>query len=213
MLNDDELGFALRQALGEMLDDIEPSEGLAKRVEEIPTRDRKGWRGALRRQGHRRLLAAVPIPIAAIAAGVIVFGGSDVAPSFAVTSEPDGGVQVTIDDLTGVSGANARLRALGVRAVIVPMTDDCGTHISLTYEGIAEQPAPSIKLMPSEIPAGTTIVLGAQQTGPNSVEMAFGRVTGPPPPCVAPNQSSAGPGTSVSPISPNSSKTTTEDKS
>jgi hypothetical protein len=212
MLNDDEVDSALREALRDLLHDIEPSDTLVKRVHEIPRRERKVGR-ALSRLRQHRILAAVPIPLAAVLTAILVFGGSDVAPSFAVTTEPDGAVQVTIDDLTGISGANARLRVLGVSAVVVPMRASCTTHIGLSYEGMSEEPAPTISVMPAEIPAGSTIVLAAEQIGPNTVEMAFGQVTGAPPSCVAPSNSGPGLGASSSPAVPQSPQTSTGGKS
>jgi hypothetical protein len=193
VLADEELGLALHDALVALVGNVEPSPDLVERVlgDPGPGRVSRSLRSG------RRWLVAVPVALAGALATTIVFlAGSGVTPSFAVTSFSDGSVEVTIDDLTGVSGANARLHQLGVRAVVVPISPTCTTKTDLTYIGIDEHPAPSTRLIPSEIPAGTTVVLAASQIGPNKIEMAIGRVTGTPPSCVAPG--TVGPGLSPS---------------
>jgi len=182
-MNDDELGAVLREALHARVRDIEPSSALLGRVDQISASSTA--RGPHRRRGRfrRRLLAAMPIPVAVTVAAIIVaLSGSEVTPSFAVVAKPSGDVLVTINDLSGVAGANARLQALHVDAVVVPMTADCPHQVDVTYLGVHDQ---SVRLSPVTLPPDTTIVLAARQIGPNKVEMAFGRVTGTPPACVA----------------------------
>jgi hypothetical protein len=143
------------------------------------------------------LAGAAVVAAVFIVVAVVALSGSSASPAFAVTSSPNGGVVVTLDDLTGVAGANAKLSQLGVRARVVPMTASCTNHLSVSYMGIAESPAPTIKLIPSEIAPTATIVLAAAQTGPNHVEMAIGKVSGPAPSCVS--LSGVGPGLPASP--------------
>jgi hypothetical protein len=193
VLTDDELGLALHDALRALVSTIEPSRTLIERVLGEPQPVRPAW---FARSGRRRFIAIPTALVAGLVAAIVFLTGSGVTPSFAVTSYSDGSVVITIDDLTGVTGANARLRQLGVRAVVVPITSTCTTKADLTYIGIAEHPEPSTRLIPSEIPTGTTVVLAASQIGANKIEMAIGRVTGTPPSCVAPG--SAGPGLSPS---------------
>jgi hypothetical protein len=189
VLTDDELGLALRNALGALVGSIEPSNTLFERVlgEPQPVRSTR-----FARSPHRRFIAIPTALIAGLVAAIVFLTGSGVTPSFAVTSQSDGSVVITIDDLTGVTGANARLSQLGVRAVVVPISAGCTTKVDLTYIGINERPEPRARLIPSEIPVGTTVVLAATQLGANQIEMAIGRVTGTPPSCVAPG--TAGPG-------------------
>lgn len=184
-MNDDELGDVLRDALRAHVRHIQPSRNLIDRVEQIGAAP-----GPTRLSSRRRLLAAIPIPIAAaIAAVIIALGGSEVTPSFAVIAKPGGEVFVTIHDLSGVAGANAELRRLGVPAVVVPMTTNCRSRVALTYLGVRTQ---SVRLSPSTVPPHTTILLAARQIASNKVEMAFGSVTGTPPTCVSAN--GTGPG-------------------
>jgi hypothetical protein len=182
MMNDDELGDALRRSLRDLVADVNPSQMLQDEVSGLGRRPRSKIR---RSRGPRAISAALVGAVVAAAVAVITFGQST-APSFAVTLEPNHSVRVTLYELSGASGANARLKELGVHAVIVPIRSSCTTHVALTYLGISEKPAPTIHLIPNEIRAGTTIVLAAKRIGTNHVEMAFGRVSGRPPSCVKP---------------------------
>jgi hypothetical protein len=189
MLTDDELGRALSEAFAELVGKLEPSPELLQQVSGEQQRRRAVW--PIR--SGRRWLAAIPAGLAAGIAAVVVFlSSSGVTPSFAVTMNSDGSILVTIDDLAGVSGANARLRQLGAPIVVVPISATCTAKVDLSYVGVNELPKPTISLIPSGIPAGTTVVLAANQVGPNNFQMAIGRVTGPPPTCAPPG--SAGPG-------------------
>lgn len=178
-MNDDELGKVLSDALHALVSDIEPSRKLQERVDRIA----ESPRPHVSRMSRRRLFAILPVPVAAVVATlVLVLGGSEVTPSFAVVAKPDGRVLVTINDLSGVAGANARLRQLHLPAVVVPMTTSCPNHVDLTYLGVRTQ---SVRLTRRPVPANTTILLAARQIGPHKVEMAFGRVKGTPPACVS----------------------------
>ncbi len=187
MLSDDELGAALGERLREMVRDVIPSADLLARVENVATARGSRSPGALTRRLRARLLIAIPVPVAAlIAAAVVILSGSQAAPSYAVTLKPDGSVEVTINEITGVAAANARLHQLGIRTiVVVPMSATCMIHPELSYMGVAKRPAPSVHLTPTKLPPDTKIILGAEQIGPNKVEMAFGRVKGRTPVCVS----------------------------
>ena len=189
MINDDELGEALRRSLHELVGDVNPSRALQDDVLGLgrhPTRNR-----IPRFRRPRALAATFATALVAVVLALITLGQSTVTPSFAVTLEPNHSVRVTLYELSGAQGANAHLKALGVHAVIVPIRSSCKIQVALTYLGISEKPAPTIHLIPNEIPAGTTIVLAAKRIGTNHVEMAFGRVSGTPPSCVKPG---TGPG-------------------
>jgi hypothetical protein len=175
VLNDDELGEALRGELRARSHNIKPSAELLDRLGAIgpgePPRPERRPRSR-RRWSRRTVLAGAAVVAAVfIVVAVVALSGSSASPAFAVTSSPNGGV--------------------------VPMTASCTNHLSVSYMGIAESPAPTIKLIPSEIAPTATIVLAAAQTGPNHVEMAIGKVSGPAPSCVS--LSGVGPGLPASP--------------
>jgi hypothetical protein len=189
MMNDDELGEALRRSLHELVADVTPSHALQDEVLELGRRPIRNKLPLSR--PPRALAAALAAAFVVVALTIITLGRSTVTPSYAVTLEPNHSVRVTLYELSGARGANARLKALGVHAVIVPIRSSCKTQVALTYLGISEKPAPTIHLIPNEIPAGTTIVLAAKRIATNHVEMAYGRISGTPPSCVKPG---TGPG-------------------
>ncbi|HXD54670.1 MAG TPA: hypothetical protein VN618_07950 [Solirubrobacteraceae bacterium] len=114
---------------------------------------------------------------AALAAIVIGFGsgGGGGTPAYAVVSNGDGTVSVTVRELVGVTGANEALRTLGVRARVVHSERACPTQpgeyalARLSSEqseriahGGAPSGEPSVVLDPSAIPPGDTVVIGAR---------------------------------------------------
>jgi hypothetical protein len=188
-MSDEELGEALRRALNDIVADVKPSQALQDEVLGLGQHRPREKARLTRRPGA--LAATFAAALIAVGVALITLGQSTVTPSFAVTVEANRSVRVTLYELSGARGANARLKALGVRAVIVPIRSSCSSRVALSYIGISERPAPMIELIPSEIRVGTTVILAAKRVGVNHVEMGVGRVTGSPPSCVRPG---AGPG-------------------
>jgi hypothetical protein len=179
-----ELGEALRHVFSEVVPDLEPSDRLRANVSAFGSR-RSRWKlGAPKLS--RRITAGITAAASAAAIAVIAFSQATVSPSFAIAIEANRSVQITLYQLSGAAGANSRLKALGVRAKFVPMRSGCSTRVTLTTIGIRQHPAPTLRLVPREIPAGITVVLAARRLGQNHFEIAFGRVTGKAPSCVAP---------------------------
>jgi hypothetical protein len=187
--DDREIGEALRQAFIDLVPDFEPSDQLRSNVSAMGSQ--RSRRNGHKWRSHRRLTAGLAAAISFGAVSLLAFGPSAVSESFAVTVEANRSVRVTLYELSGAEGANARLKALGVNARIVPIRSSCPTRVALTYLGISERPAPTVRLFPRKIPVGMIVVLAAQRVGNNHVELAFGRVTGEPPTCVRPGE---GPG-------------------
>jgi len=200
MLNEDELGEALRESLQVLVRDVEPSVALWNWVNAQTPDDRPTTRSHLPMHlpaGRRVLAIAVLLIAMVVATGVIILARSSVTPSYAVTLNAGGAVEITMRDVAAVADANAELRALGVHSiVIVPMTDACSSKVSVTYiaggGGSDGKSPPTVRLVPKGIPHGTTVIVAAQQLTPNTVEEALGRVVGPPPPCVAVGSSGVG---------------------
>src|ERR1700753_2366411 len=73
-------------------------------------------------RGHRPpavLIAATGLGVAGvIAALAFVLGGPPTTAAFAVTRHDDGTVTVSIRRASGIAGANAKLRRLGIRAQV-----------------------------------------------------------------------------------------------
>jgi hypothetical protein len=212
MLNDDQLGAALTKRLRELVRDIEPSPELIDSVNRHIRGSRATGRSKLSRRLRTQLIAVVVPALAAVITVLILLSGSTVTSSFAVTRTPGGAILVTIREIAGVTGANTRLRDLGVPVTIVPITTDCSSRLDLTYMAIGTEPETTIRIIPAEIPADTTVVLGAEQLSTGKIEMAIGRVTGGPPSCVAPGHTGPGlPGSTSptnEPVGPSSTTST-----
>jgi hypothetical protein len=190
MLRDEEFRAGIYDALEELTKDIEPSERLTRYVSELGGSPSPQKRRLLLGHGIRRRWLALPAAAVAalVAVAIVLLGSTATTPSFAVTKGPDDSISVTIRDLTGVSGANQRLREYGAPIRVVPIQDGCTSHIDLTYLKVAQQPA-TISLTLNTIQPGYTAVIAARMTGSNTAEMALGRVTGAVPSCVAPEPS------------------------
>jgi hypothetical protein len=137
-----------------------------------------------------RLVAGLAA-IAAIAITVSLLTTTGTTPSaaYAVTQRPDGTLAISIDELTGVTGANAQLAKLGVNVRVVPVQAGC------TATGTVAPMAPSlaatvahiegegVTVRPDLIPPGDTIVLAAKQTG-SVVGLEYVLYHGAAPACV-----------------------------
>ena len=151
---------------------------------------------------RRRRLAGASMGLAAVGtAAALALTAGTAAPAFAVTSNPNGTVTVTINQIAGIAGANAKLAALGVRARAVPIVQGCTAALLRIPKVLPNGPPPpttvsapqsglpqSMTFEPSEIPAGDTLVLAAKQlvNGPaNGIQMLDAIVRGSAPACVA----------------------------
>lgn len=109
-------------------------------------------------------------------------------PAYAVTANSDGTVSVTINQIVGVSGANAELARLHVRAKAVPENDDCTANPPLVptrvFGGgaLRGMPVDGVTIIPDAIPAGDTLMLVAKTSG-NAGVLAAIMVVGPAPSC------------------------------
>jgi len=131
------------------------------------------------RSRRRRLPLAVAVGIALAAAlAAIVIGlasRSTTPPAYAVVRNPNGTVTVTVRELAGVTGADAKLRALGLPVRVVRAYAGCTTRsgayprapltpeqeAALGVPGRAPDGAASLLIDPAAIPAGDTVVIGA----------------------------------------------------
>jgi hypothetical protein len=102
----------------------------------------------------------------------IVLGSAGATPAFAVTHNSDGSYSVAVSKLEAIPFANARLRALGLRARLVAMAADCtSTTISGAPQSVvvpqirAAAMAAQARINPGQIPAGRTLVVPAFRQG------------------------------------------------
>jgi hypothetical protein len=126
-------------------------------------------------------------------------------PAYAVVQHRDGTVTITIRQLVGVEGADARLAQLGVPVRTVALETGCATKrgeftivpmSSQLYErirrvhGIAG--AQEFTITPDAIPAGDTLLLAAHRIGHGLIAMETALYRGPAPPCLALRSSTGG---------------------
>jgi hypothetical protein len=112
-------------------------------------------------------------------------------PAFAVTSNSDGSVTVTLHDIAGVAGANAELSKLGVRARAVHAVAGCtapADRVPVYHFAGAVRPAATpygVTIAPNAIPQSDTLVLAARELSNDHVELGVMLVRGAAPACSA----------------------------
>jgi len=135
-------------------------------------------------------VAAVIGIAGAITAGMAILGGN--TPAYAVIKADDGLVTVSIAEISGIAGANAKLRELGVPAAAVPMREGCPDPKLATNAPNQNDagwdvtwPGQGGKIIfdSRSIPAGDTVVLGAWDSK-GHVALSYLMVSGPAPSCV-----------------------------
>jgi hypothetical protein len=158
-------------------------------------------RPASKRQRARpRVLAGTTAGLAAVGTVLaLALGATTSSPAFAVARNGDGTVTLTIKQLAGITGANAKLAALGVRARAVPVVAGCaaspvvtglvartdGARVPLPSSHAPRVALVSVRIDPSKIPAGQTLVLAAKQDSHAYVTLlAQEMVRGPAPACL-----------------------------
>lgn len=142
------------------------------------------------------LAAGVVGMAGAVTAGMAVFGSG--APAYAVTPNDDGTVTISINQMTGLDGANLALHNLGDRVVVVPVRPGCPPIGSLPVAKPVPGQETSLRIGVREhdggngtvtvdahgVPAGDTMVVAAEQTA-QGVQVASVLISGPAPRCVS----------------------------
>jgi hypothetical protein len=125
------------------------------------------------RRTRPRLLAGTSIGLAvAGTVAALVLSAASSPPAFAVSRNSDGTWTVSIQKLTGVHGANAKLAALGIRARLVVVTQGCtvkalpptavqAMQLARTVASAPKQQVAVAKLDPTKIPPGNWQVIPA----------------------------------------------------
>ncbi|HEY4460200.1 MAG TPA: hypothetical protein VGN81_38180 [Pseudonocardiaceae bacterium] len=78
-----------------------------------------------RRSNRPLWMTGGALAIALAVAGVLTLTSGSSSPAYAVTQNPNGTVTLTLADMTGVDGANAELRKLGLPVLVVPFQHGC----------------------------------------------------------------------------------------
>jgi hypothetical protein len=150
-----------------------------------------------RRAGARRALLATGAGGVAVAAaaGALAAGGG--TPAYAVTTNHDGTVTLAVYQESGIAQANAKLRQLGDRVVVVPVRPGCPSINSLKAPAINPpvisvesriSASGSIIVQAQGVPAGDIIVVGFATAGHGAgmgTEMDAMLTSPPAPSCVS----------------------------
>jgi hypothetical protein len=92
----------------------------------------------------------------------LVLGTTTTSPAFAVTRNHDGTIIVSVTGYSGVAGANAKLRQLGIRAqVMTPVPPNCNAAVARQGAPVSSQKVAKAHwtINPRNIPAGRMLVL------------------------------------------------------
>jgi hypothetical protein len=146
----------------------------------------------LRWTARRRLpIAALGTALAGVVAALVIgLSGGGGTPAYAVTSNGDGTITVTIREIVGIEGANGKLKALGVPVRVVPAEPGCPAvgaapdrvsperhHAILSL--IGRSGSASAKITPAAIPSGDTLVLGVHQLDAGTIALSRVLYKGP----------------------------------
>jgi hypothetical protein len=142
-----------------------------------------------RRVTARRTLLAGggALAVAAAIAGTLV--PTSGSPAYAVTKNPDGTITLAVYQTSGIAGANARLRQLGDKqVVVVPVEPGCPSPAAPAVSGRGHRITTGISVSRNGpvtvnaqgIPAGDILVVGVQTSGHSSLGGAV--LTSPPAP-------------------------------
>ena len=141
---------------------------------------------------RRALLAAGGgLAVAGVIAGSVVAGSG--TPAYAVTKNPNGTITLAVYRASGIAGANARLRQLGDKqVVVVPVEPGCPSppppaasgrgHLITTQTSISRNG--SVTVNAQGIPAGDILVVGVETSGHGMLTGCI--LTSPPAPsCIS----------------------------
>ena len=121
---------------------------------------------------------------AAVAAVIAFSAGTSAPPAYAVTTDADGTVTVTLNDISAVTGLNAELTRDGIDTTAIPLTTSCTVHEPLVTMPSGTDPSTyTITIDPRQIPAGYTGVLAAGTDTSGQVVLMMGAVKPPLPSC------------------------------
>ena len=133
-------------------------------------------RGPLLRRPH--VLAGSTLGLAGIGTTlVLVLGAASTTPAYAVTTNGDGSVQVTINQNSALPQANAKLTAMGIHEQV---TIDMASWAAAVSGPVSCTPAPGVSGPPVQVLVGTngTEVIDSGNTGAGTWHLATCHLTG-----------------------------------
>ena len=151
------------------------------------------------RHSRRGPVAVGAVALAGAIAAVAITASTGTSPSvaYAVSQSSDGDVTVSIRELTGVSGANAQLAKLKVRARVETVEATCaetGVIVKIPHaivSHLVSHEGASLVIDPSLIPQGDTLAIAASPLG-DAVGLSYELYRGAAPSCVGAGASHVG---------------------
>ena len=121
-----------------------------------------------------------------VAGAVLIFTATKAAPpAYAVTTNPDGTVTVTLNDIHALTALNAELARDGLHAKAIPLTAGCPTRGFPNMMPTGTNPSTyTITIVPADIPPGYTAILAASESSSGEVRIAQGAWPSPGPSCL-----------------------------
>jgi hypothetical protein len=128
---------------------------------------------------------AVAVTALAVAAVLAFTATTSTPPAYAVTTNPDGTVTVTLNDISALTGLNAELARDGIDAEAVPLTATCPTRAFPHPMPAGTDPSSyTIMIVPKDIPAGYTAVVAASENASGQITLVQGAWPSPGPSCI-----------------------------
>lgn len=138
-----------------------------------------------RRPRRPAVLAGAALTTAGLAAAALLaFSATTTTPAYAVTTNSDGTVTVTLNDIAAITALNAQLTRDGIAARAIPLTADCPIHGFPNPMPAGTDPSTyTVTIVPREIPAGYTAVLAVGKNASGQISLAQGGFHSPVPAC------------------------------
>jgi len=133
------------------------------------------------------LITGTALATAALATAVVlaVSASTSAPPAYAVSTNPDGTVTVTLNDVSALTGLNAELARDGIRAKAVPLTSTCTTRAFPAAMPAGTNPSTyTITIVPADIPAGYTAIVAVSENASGQVTLVQGAWRTPGPSCI-----------------------------
>ncbi len=108
-------------------------------------------------------------------------------PAYALTQNADGSLTVTLNDLTtGIPQLNARLKQMGIKYTVIPITQNCSNSTPVLSAGPGSLSETITIGTENTEPAGVDGYLAAEQLPNGSIGLGIGGMKTPLPTCFSP---------------------------
>ncbi len=138
---------------------------------------------------------AAAVAVATLAVALVLSATTSTPPAYALTSNADGSVTVTIHDLTtAIPALNARFAQMGIDETVIPVQANCATPGPVDYPGATTSETLTISPGRKNLAPGDAGVLAAEQLPDGKVAMFVGAMKPPLPSCFSNVPATVAPG-------------------